>query len=88
MNTADMIAHDPEERRVLKWHLLSNHYPPVPLSMLGPCITAINLAIDGEWNAIVRLPADMTYRGEHVATVLVIVEAFHLMPFVENGEPV
>jgi len=38
-------------------HLRSNHYPPVPLSMVQPCIEAIDAVNDaGLWNLEIPLP--------------------------------
>ena len=32
----------------LTWHLRSNHYPPVPLSMIEPCKAAIDAYWEGD----------------------------------------
>lgn len=51
-------------RDQLVWHLRANHYPPVPAEMVEPCIMALNLASNDEWEAHVWLPEGITYRGK------------------------
>lgn len=43
-------------------HLRSNHYPPIPSSMIRPCMRAIEKANRGEWNKKVRLPEGVEHR--------------------------
>ena len=54
-------------RQALLWHLTSNHYPPVSAEMVDPCIKAIEKANAGEWDAKVRLPKGVTYKGKTLA---------------------
>jgi hypothetical protein len=82
MQAMEMAAHAPREV-ALRWHLESNHYPPVPLSMLPVCERAIQLAFEEEWHEQLDLPDDVTYRGFGRAPVAAIVESHHLQPFVD-----
>ena len=60
-------------------HLSSNHYPPVPLSMVKPCIEAIDAVNDlGLWNADIELPEGITWKGNTTAPAHAIIEAHHL----------
>ena len=59
-------------------HLTSNHYPPVPKSMVKPCIEAIDLANEGKWDAMVQLPEMVLYKGEAEAPVDALIEQHHL----------
>ena len=59
-------------------HLTSNHYPPVPKSMVKPCIEAIDLANEGKWDEMVKMPEMVLYKGEDEAPVHAIVEQHHL----------
>ena len=70
----------------LIWHLRSNHYPPLPSSMVEPCKTAIELANNDEWDELVQLPEGTTYKGEDCAPVWAIIEAHHLDSFLDNEE--
>ncbi len=73
-------------RDQLVWHLRANHYPPVPVEMVEPCIMALNLASNDEWDARVQLPEGITYRGEGSAPASVIIEQHHLDAWVITDE--
>ena len=60
------------------YHLQGNHYPPVPLSMVEPCIDAIDAYHDEDYNRLITLPAPITWRGNNNAPASAIVEAHHL----------
>jgi hypothetical protein len=81
-STRDMIDHA-NLVTAMRWHLAHNHYPAVPATMLGVCLTAVELAAADEWDAEVRLPDGVTYRGAATAPVRALVEQHHLAPFVE-----
>lgn len=66
----------------LSWHLQSNHYPPVPSSMVAPCKRAITYARKGEWDRNVRLPEGVTWRGKRSAPAHAVVEGHHLEAFI------
>jgi hypothetical protein len=60
-------------------HLRSNHYPPVPLSMVQPCIEAIDAVNDaGLWNLEIPLPEGISWKGCDTAPAHAIIEAHHL----------
>ena len=60
-------------------HLSSNHYPPVPSSMIKPCIEAIDAVNDlGLWNADIELPEGVSWKGKKTAPAHAIIEAHHL----------
>ncbi len=40
--------------------LRSNHYPPVPSSMVEPCIKAIMAVADDEADTLIELPVGVT----------------------------
>jgi len=71
---------------VLRWHLTSNHYPSIPLTMVPVCKEAIEKANAGEWDAEVRLPENIQYRGRETAPVSAIVEQHHLDSFIDSEE--
>ena len=45
-------------------HLSANHYPPVPRSMVQPCIDAIDAYYDEDYSRLISLPDPITWRGE------------------------
>jgi hypothetical protein len=75
----DMLSLD----EALAWHLQSNHYPRVPLSMVPVCKEAIEHANVGDWNTRLQLPPGISFYGETTAPVLKIVEQHHLETFLE-----
>lgn len=67
-------------------HLSSNHYPPVPLSMVQPCIDAIDAIWEGDYHALIAMPEGVTYKGEDSAPAWAIVEAHHLEAWLPEEE--
>jgi hypothetical protein len=70
-------------RPALTWHLSSNHFPPVPTTMVDACIEAIEAAVDEDWDHPVELPEGITFRGHQAAPASALVEQHHLGFFVE-----
>ena len=75
----------------LTWHLRANHYPPVPASMVDPCIQAIEIANASQWgdadlNDRVALPDGVLWRGEDTAPAWAIIESHHLDSFIQWEE--
>jgi hypothetical protein len=48
----------------LGYHLQGNHYPPVPLSMVQPCIEAIDAYYDEDYNKLIEMPEGVSYKGD------------------------
>lgn len=70
-------------------HLSSNHYPPVPSSMVKPCIEAIDAVNDlGLWNALIQLPEGVSWRGSNMAPAHAIIEAHHLDAWIIEREEI
>jgi len=59
-------------------HLRSNHYPPVPYSMVQPCIDAIYACDEQEYDKPIELPEGVMWRGQSSAPARAIVEGHHL----------
>lgn len=70
----------------LAWHLQSNHYPPVPSTMIEPCKNAIDACLEGDWMRLIPLPAGVSFRGSSMAPAADIVEQHHLDAWVELDE--
>lgn len=68
-------------------HLRGNHYPPVPSSMIKPCIEAIDAVNDlGLWSADIELPEGVSWKGNIVAPAHAIIEAHHLHSWIIERE--
>lgn len=59
-------------------HLTGNHYPPVPRSMVQPCIDAIDAYYDEDYDRMIVLPEGVLWKGRDQAPASAIVEAHHL----------
>lgn len=62
----------------LAWHLRSNHYPPIPLSMVKPCMEAIDAMLEDEPYRVIDLPEGVTYKGDECAPAWIISDQHHL----------
>jgi hypothetical protein len=64
-------------------HLTSNHYPPVPLSMVKPCIEAIDAYWEGDGSSQIDLNGNI-WRGQSTAPAWAIIEGHHLDAWVSD----
>lgn len=62
----------------LAYHLQANHYPPVPVAMVQPCIEAIDAYYDEDYRREINLPEGISWRGQVTAPADAIIEAHHL----------
>jgi hypothetical protein len=67
----------------LGYHLQGNHYPPVPLSMVQPCIDAIDAAYDEDYYREIKMPEGVTYKGKNTAPAHAIIDQHHLEFFID-----
>lgn len=79
---AEMLSIDD----ALAWHLRSNHFPPIPLSMVQPCMEAIQAALEGDWMRLISLPEGVGYKGLTVAPADAIIAQHHLDAWLELDE--
>jgi len=77
-NTALDLSTELDLEMALGYHLQGNHYPPVPLSMVEPCIEAIDAFYDEDYNREIALPQGVLWRGQVTAPASAIVEQHHL----------
>ena len=70
----------------LAYHLKGNHYPPVPVEMVKPCIEAIDAYYDEDFNRMIEMPMvgdfQILYKGMSHAPASAIVEQHHLEWFI------
>jgi hypothetical protein len=82
-NTALDLSEELDLEMALSIHLQSNHYPPVPLSMVEPCIEAIDAYYDESYDRLIVMPEGVLYKGLTFAPASAIVEQHHLEWFIE-----
>ena len=74
----DMAAHAGQDV-ALEWHVMHNHYPPPPRSMIAVCRLALAAIQEEEPGRIIPLPDGANYRGQGPqAPASAIAENFHL----------
>ena len=79
MLSTELADMDMDLSRSIAIQLQTNHYPPVPLTMVQPCIDAITAwNEDNDSNRLIELPEGVKWRGETSAPVWAIIEAHHL----------
>ena len=80
MNTALDLAEniDISLEQAIGYHLQGNHYPPVPLSMVQPCIEAIDAYHDSDAMREIEMPEGVFYKGRTTAPAYAIIEQHHL----------
>jgi len=84
-NTALDFA-DLDLEQGIAMHLQGNHYPPVLLSMVQPCIDAIDAYYDEDYNKLIEMPEGVSYRGEKFAPASAIIEHHHLDAWLPESE--
>lgn len=83
----DLADMDIDREKAIGYHLRGNHYPPVPLSMVKPCIEAIDAAWDEDYNRMIELPEGITYRGGATsAPAYAIIENHHLDSWLQSDD--
>lgn len=70
----------------LAWHLQSNHFPPVPTSMVEACVKAIDAMNEGDYTKMIGLPEGVGYKGLTAAPASAIAEAHHLDVWIQYDE--
>jgi hypothetical protein len=71
----------------LRYHLQGNHYPPVPVEMVAPCIEAIDAAYDEDYERVIDMPMvgdfQIRWRGLTQAPAWAIIEQHNLSWFID-----
>jgi hypothetical protein len=88
MNTAMDFAEniDITLEQAIGYHLQGNHYPPVPLSMVQPCIDAIDAYYDEDYDLEIEMPEGVFYKGKSTAPAWAIIEQHHLSAWLPEEE--
>lgn len=69
----------------LHYHLSANHYPPVPDSMIEPCVEAIDAYFEEDYDRPIDLNGNL-WRNQTTAPAHAIVEAHHLGCFLDQDD--
>jgi hypothetical protein len=77
-NTALDLAESFDLDQAILLHLRNNHYPPVPASMVEPCIDAIDAYYEEDYDKLIKLPEGVSWRGQTSSPASAIIEAHHL----------
>lgn len=85
-NTALDLAETLDLEKSILIHLRNNHYPPVPASMVQPCIDAIDAYNEGDYNRDIELPEPITWRDQNTAPASAIIDAHHLQAWLVDEE--
>jgi hypothetical protein len=84
--TALDLSNELDLEVALGYHLQGNHYPPVPLSMVQPCIEAIDAYYEDDYNRLIEMPEGVSYRGSDHAPASAIVDQHHLHAWLPEEE--
>lgn len=68
------------------YHLQGNHYPPVPLTMVQPCLDAIQAYWEDDLNRMIDMPEGVSYRGSNEAPAWAVIEQHHLDAWISHDE--
>jgi hypothetical protein len=82
---ATEIANALPIEQALEWHLRSNHFPPVPSSMVQACVEAIDAYWEDDLDRLIDLNGSL-YRGEIHAPAREIIISHHLDAWCSEGE--
>lgn len=85
LSASEMAAHADIDR-ALAWHLTSNHYPPVPTTMIPACREAIDAINEGDYDRNITLPDGILWRDRTEAPAWAIAEGHHLEAFIDTKE--
>jgi hypothetical protein len=72
--------------QAIGYHLQGNHYPPVPLSMVQPCIEAIDAYYDEAYDRLIEMPEGVSYRGNSHAPAHAIIDQHHLHAWLPESD--
>jgi len=84
--SADLATMNLDLESSIAIQLRSNHYPPVPLSMVQPCIDAIDAYWEDSTERKIELPEGVSWRGETYAPAWAIIEGHHLEAWCQDDE--
>jgi hypothetical protein len=85
-NTALDLADELDLEQGIAYHLQGNHYPPVPLCMVTPCVEAIDAYWADDYDRLIEMPEGVSYKGQTHAPAWAIVEQHHLSAWLQESD--
>lgn len=70
----------------ITWHLRSNCFPPIPKSMVQPCIEALQAYNEGNPERLIGLPEGVGYKGFSAAPATAIIQGHFLESWIETTD--
>ena len=74
----------------LWWHLQGNHYPPVPIQMVKPCLEALDAYWEDDLGREIAMPKvndfQILYQGRVTAPAYAIIDQHHLHAWCEDED--
>lgn len=87
IDLADSVSREEIDLHIaIEQHLAYNHYPPMPLSLTGCCVRAINYYNKGQYDKNVRLPDGFSYQGHKNAPIIEVIKWLNLSFFLHIDE--
>jgi hypothetical protein len=91
MGTLSAIALQDEEldltlEQQISLHFQTNCYPPIPQEMIPTAIEALDNANSGDWQAMIRLPEGVTFRGYDEVATYHVIDSYYLAHWVIESE--
>ena len=71
-------------RSILEWHIVYNHYPSLPFSVVDIAEKAIDLAIDNGYDEIIKFSEFDSRFGDKQMVVRDVIDNFHLWQFLAD----
>ena len=62
----------------MTWHLQGNFYPPIPVSMVEPCLASIQAFWEDDLDREIPMPEGVSYKGRQTAPARAIIEQHRL----------
>lgn len=70
----------------IRWHLTSNHYPPLPVELVEPCIEAINAWNNRDIDLLekkITLPEGIQFKNQNYIYATELIESLHLEAWIQ-----
>ena len=80
---ANEMANMVDLEQGIRWQLLSNHFPPVPASMIRVAVEAVHAYRNGDQEKLITSPYEHCRYGFQVPAHAII-EAYHLDAWCHN----